>query len=141
MAQVLFGDEPSLIEQVDLFGFRLLYLVEIGLGEESSVGEQAFIDRAELVDTKLRVADTPPSERGPFTGIAERFEHLLEHMVAQADAAQRGGAGVVKEIAFQRFHLKGMDQAASARPGCGGGHGHLFLGRESAVDELEQGLD
>ncbi len=78
--------------------------VEVLLGEEAGVAEEAFVNGAELVDAEGGVGDAA------FAGVAagavfaegEAADDLLEDLVAEADFFEEGRAGGVEEVAGER---------------------------------------
>lgn len=72
-------------------------LVEVFVGEETGVGHQALVHRAELVDTELGVRDEPavgPLTALGFLGQQQVLQNPLSRLVAEPDLVdQCGGNG------------------------------------------------
>ena len=84
-------------------------LIEVFLGEESGVGHQALVHRAELVDAEFRVGDEAAVSALASPGLLgqqQMFEHMLGGLVAETDLVdeRRGGRG--EQIGAQRVEFK-----------------------------------
>ena len=90
LVQLADGHEPGVCQLVGVPS-RLLHFVEVLLREETAVGEQRLVDRAELVDAELGVGDaaaTPvPATRR--TGEGHQADDLLEDFVAKLHRIQK----------------------------------------------------
>ena len=94
LVEVAGRDEPGVLQVVRVV-LRLLDLVKVLLREEPAIREQRLINRAELVDPKLRVGDASPTTPAPARGSAQRHQpdDRLQHPVPQLDfVEQRRGA-------------------------------------------------
>ena len=137
--ELVAADEVGLHILLGRVRVRGLDLVESLLGKEARVGEQPLVDRAQLVDAKLRVGDAPAAGVAPlaFLGERERLDDLLPDAVAHLDAREQRRAGRVKEVGVQPLHAKAVgvvDGLVVIR----GGQRHLPLGIEAVVDQTEE---
>ena len=128
--------EPRARESVRVVA-RLLDFVEVLLGEEAAVGEQRFVDRAQLVDAELGVRDAPaPSP--PALGRATQGhepDHLLEHPVAELHPVE-----VRHCLGAEQAAVEGAD-GESVAPDAATREEIAAHPLESISDQPKQGLD
>src|SRR5690606_31168986 len=76
-------------------------LAQIGPGEEARVRQQTLVDRTELVDAELCVADASPALPAPLFRQAQERDDPLQRTVPEANARQQRRLGVVEQPAAQ----------------------------------------
>ena len=116
-------DHPGTLGRVAALG----HLVQVGLGEETGVGHQALVHRAELVDAELGVGDEAPVLAPRLLAQQQVAEHPLNGGVPEAGLVDEGGRAGQEQVGTQAVE----DQARPSR---------LLRWRRlvSLIDELEQ---
>ncbi|GAM51428.1 hypothetical protein NS07_v2contig00257-0002 [Nocardia seriolae] len=99
------GDDPGALLRVAVLGD----LEKVFLGEESGVGHQALVDRAQLVDAEFGVGDEAAVgslAALAFLGEQQVLQHVLDLLVAEADLVDEMGRRRGEEVRAKRIEFE-----------------------------------